>query len=207
MLRSVVLTVAGCALAATLATADPAIQVTETNGGIRIVLEGNYSQSTYVVWRSDETTVIEQPLTTQEVLCTGDCYASDFDVVPGRTYFYRFEIRRPDGVLEQFGPYAVVLPDHPVSARLIPNPGRGVTRLELSLPGGARENSVVADARLVDVQGRAVRSLFHGTLARGVTPLSWDGRDDRGQTLGAGLYFLRFSSPLGASVTRVLRIR
>jgi hypothetical protein len=37
--------------------------------------------------------------------------------------------------------------------------------------------------------------------------LSWDGRGEGGQVLRSGIYFLRFASPLGQSVTHVVRIR
>jgi hypothetical protein len=37
--------------------------------------------------------------------------------------------------------------------------------------------------------------------------MQWDGLDERGRTLGPGLYFLRFSTPAGNSITRVMRSR
>lgn len=207
MIRRLVLTLATLSLLTGLAIADPSIRVIEGAGGIRVVLEGSYAQSTYRVWRSDGATAVYAPLMDRDVLCTGECYATDFDVTPGRTYFYRFDVRLADGTLAQFGPYAVTIADHPVGARLYPNPGSGATHVELSLPGGVRDASVDAQATIVDLQGRHVRTLLRGPLARGVTTLRWDGADAAGRRLGAGLYFLRFASPLGSRVVRVVRIR
>jgi len=111
------------------AFADPGIQVFETGGGIRVLLEGRYAQSTYTVSRSDGASGTFMPITARDVLCTGECYATDFDVVPGRTYFYRFDVVLPNGTLASFGPYAVTLPEHPVRVRAWPNPGAGRTTL------------------------------------------------------------------------------
>jgi hypothetical protein len=39
--------------------------------------------------------------------------------------------------------------------------------------------------RVVDLTGRVVRTLA------GPSPLTWDGRDDSGRALGAGVYWVR----------------
>jgi hypothetical protein len=205
--RSVPLSIAGLVFAFGLCFADPGLQVTEVSGGIRVQLEGSFAQSTYTVLRSAAQDAPYVAITQRDVLCTGDCYATDFDVVPGVTYFYRFDVLHPDGTLTRFGPYPVTLPDHPVGVRVAPNPGAGATRVEFSLPGAAQETPVPAEARLVDLQGRVVKVLYRGVLARGVTSMAWDGADDRGRPLGAGVYFLRLSTPLGTRVSRIVRAR
>jgi flagellar hook assembly protein FlgD len=45
--------------------------------------------------------------------------------------------------------------------------------------------------RLIDVTGRVVRKLADGELPGGAQPLTWDGRDDRGRAMPAGVYFAR----------------
>ena len=48
---------------------------------------------------------------------------------------------------------------------------------------------------VIDAQGRLVRRLFDGDVTAGeVITRSWDGRDDRGATVSAGVYFLRASN-------------
>jgi hypothetical protein len=74
-----------------------------------------------------------------------------------------------------------------------PNPARGEARLSLELPSSCRAKVVIHD-----VQGRALRTLTDGWMTGGRQELSWDGRDDRGRRLGAGLYFARCSSNSGA---------
>jgi flagellar hook assembly protein FlgD len=44
---------------------------------------------------------------------------------------------------------------------------------------------------LYDVAGRRVRTLVHGELPAGFHHAAWDGRDDRGQNVGNGVYFYR----------------
>jgi flagellar hook assembly protein FlgD len=64
---------------------------------------------------------------------------------------------------------------------------------------------VAAEAAIYDLTGRRLRTLHRGTLARGLTTLSWDGRDERGSELGAGVYLLRLSAAGSSAVARIIR--
>lgn len=205
--RTAALSIALLVLICGLAFADPGISVTYFDGIMRVRLEGSYPGSYYQIWRSDELLGQVNAVTAANVVCTGDCLVNDPDYVPGHTYYYRFDLTVPGQGFVSYGPYAVTVPDTPFAARLWPNPGTGVTHIELSLPGGRRDAPLEVEARILDLQGRVVRSLHRGPLPRGVTSVTWDGRGDAGQRLGAGLYFLRFSSELGGSTTRVTRFR
>ena len=70
----------------------------------------------------------------------------------------------------------------------IPNPfsDLGTIRYELAAPAHV-------DLRLYDILGRVVRVLEAGTpKTRGLQQHAvWDGRDDRGRILAAGVYFYR----------------
>jgi flagellar hook assembly protein FlgD len=44
--------------------------------------------------------------------------------------------------------------------------------------------------RILDLSGRAVRTLQSGALSAGEHPLSWDLKDDSGRRVAPGLYFL-----------------
>jgi hypothetical protein len=67
-----------------------------------------------------------------------------------------------------------------------PNPVVGGTeiRLRLAAPG---ETSI----GIFEVRGREVRRLSTGLLPAGSHAIRWDGRDERGEALPAGVYFLR----------------
>ena len=81
-------------------------------------------------------------------------------------------------------------------------------RIELSVPGSSRFDAPLqAEVKLIDLRGRTVRVLYSGGLVRDVTSVAWDGRDDARQQLAAGIYFLRLTTPLGVSTTRIVQFR
>ena len=104
----------GCLLA-TPAIADPGIKVEYRNEMLRVTLEGSYAGTYYRVWRSDELLGENAPLNSQFALCTGDCYLTDQEVTPGKTYQYRFELQGSGGRLLTYGPYPITIPDTPVA--------------------------------------------------------------------------------------------
>lgn len=71
-----------------------------------------------------------------------------------------------------------------------PNPFRGSTNLRLSL---ARDGH--ARVAVYDLVGRRIRTLVDGNLSAGEQTLVWDGRDEDGRSVAAGLYLVRFDSP------------
>jgi len=208
MTRSFVLSPAALALVASLAFAEPQLSVSYPQGVPRIAIAGDYPQTRYTVLRAPAAGAAFQPITEGGILCMGSCYALDPGAEPGASYLYRFDLILPDGSITSFGPYPVVISPTlaaRVRARLWPNPGGGKTRIELFL--GGTGDALLAEARIYDLQGRAVVTLHRGLLARGPTSIDWSGRGDDGRTLASGLYLLRFTSPLGSTVARVIRAR
>jgi hypothetical protein len=67
-----------------------------------------------------------------------------------------------------------------------PQPARGEQELALSLPSPTRLRVMV-----YDVTGRAVRTLADEPVPAGVHHLSWDGRNNAGRQVPAGVYFIR----------------
>lgn len=193
-------------LITTPASADPGIRVHYQDDLLRVTLDGSFAGAYFQVWRSGELLGAFDPLALQATLCTGDCFVTDSEVTPGKTYYYRFDLQLANGGLVSYGPYAVVVPDSPVGVNVSPNPSAGRARIDLSLPGsGRRDGAVEAQARLIDLQGRTVRVLYAGRLSRGTTSVPWDGRAEGGRALGAGIYFVRLDTPLGSSTTRLIR--
>lgn len=79
------------------------------------------------------------------------------------------------------------------AARLLgnaPNPFNPSTRISLEIPAGG------AQARLAifDAAGRHVRTLLDARLEGGPRDVAWDGRDDAGRAVGAGVYVCRLAS-------------
>jgi hypothetical protein len=80
-------------------------------------------------------------------------------------------------------------------------PFRTELRMRLDLP---RDGDVRVE--VFDVRGRRVRRLLDGRMAAGSHPVRWDALDDRGTTLGAGLYFVRLRSAAGPQSLRVVHL-
>jgi beta-lactamase superfamily II metal-dependent hydrolase len=86
-------------------------------------------------------------------------------------------------------------------ARPMPNPSRGEAVLRFSLPQAGH-----ARLEIVDLSGR---SLWHeeGDLEAGAHSLRWGGGTLRGEPSGAGLYFVRLTTPWGVRTERLVRLR
>jgi hypothetical protein len=209
MRRTISLSIASLAVCASLSFAQP-ISVRVVDGLAIVELEGAYVGSYYNAFRADDPQGEYRPVLGATTLCTGACYVVDFDALPGRTYFYRFELDGGSASDTRYGPQAVTIPGDAFSGlttRVSPNPSRGPATIELRLAGRFSDPSVPIEAGLYDVQGRLVRTIHRGALPRGLTSLRWDGRGDRGNDLGTGLFLLRVRGDLGQSVSRVIRIR
>ena len=82
-----------------------------------------------------------------------------------------------------------------------PNPFQGKTRLTLQLPAAG-----TADVLVTDVLGRVVRHLKARATTGGVTHVLWDGRDQAGRLVPAGVYFAVARWHGRQSVVKMLRI-
>jgi hypothetical protein len=71
-----------------------------------------------------------------------------------------------------------------------PNPFTGSTTLRFVVAARAD-----VSIRVYDVSGRAVRALLSQTVEAGEQHVVWDGRDDEGRRVSAGVYFFRLTAP------------
>ncbi len=92
-------------------------------------------------------------------------------------------VTMPSGVAE-------ALPVGGTFLSVFPNPARGAAAIVLDLPAEGR-----VDAGIYDVSGRKVRDLMGGVLLAGRHQFAWDGRDQAGRALVAGVYFVRVDAP------------
>ncbi|MGH7726908.1 MAG: FlgD immunoglobulin-like domain containing protein [Candidatus Eiseniibacteriota bacterium] len=81
-----------------------------------------------------------------------------------------------------------------------PNPFRGETTIQYSLPRAATVRLVI-----YDVTGRAVRTLVSGVEEAGQRRATWDGRDEGGSLAASGIYICRLEAD-GVSFTRKLSL-
>jgi hypothetical protein len=91
------------------------------------------------------------------------------------------------------------------TTRIFPNPTPGPITIDFTLP-----TSGWISAEILDVSGRVVRELFSGTEPNGHAgelSLMWDGRDDAGKRVAAGVYVARVQGPGCMRANRVVVAR
>jgi hypothetical protein len=136
------------------------------------------------VVRTDAGGVGETELMTYTTGASSDFYGLVIYNKTDNSGTYRIRIWNPQNV-------AVDGPGAPQELALAasPNPARGDVGIRMSLP---RESDVALE--LFDVQGRVVRTLARGRMPAGEHPFKWDGRDENGAAVGAGIYLARLKS-------------
>jgi len=92
-------------------------------------------------------------------------------------------------------------PQRALSLAASPQPSRGAVALAFALPAGG-----AATLAVHDLSGRRVRTLLRATLAAGDHLERWDGRDEAGRAVPAGLYFARLVTPAGTVTRTIVRI-
>lgn len=144
------------------------------------------------------------------VKCDATTMTSD-DLAAGRTVMLvGFAPLRPSEFLllriVQQRPIPTAVPPSPPALALrapFPNPAGAPVTLAFDLPAGE-----TVSLRVLDVAGRTVRTLVGGeVLASGHHDRTWDGRDDRGDRLAAGVYVVRLETGAGAWVRRLALVR
>jgi len=92
-------------------------------------------------------------------------------------------------------PAVALRPNHP-------NPFNPSTVLAFSLGLDSRVRLTVHD-----LKGRAVRTLVDGDRPAGEHSVLWDGRDERGEGVGAGVYFVRVETRDGVDSRKIALIK
>jgi len=106
---------------------------------------------------------------------------------------------------EQAGAIATAAPpptDLAPRLAVAPNPFNPITTVQLELPA---DGSV--SLRLFDARGRLVRDLATGDLRAGRHDIRWDGRDQAGRNVAAGIYLARLESTVGQATARLVLVR
>jgi hypothetical protein len=85
--------------------------------------------------------------------------------------------------------------------RAAPNPFRSSVALSFAQPAAGD-----VEVAVYDIAGRRVRDLHRGALPAGTSRLEWDGRDDAGGRVSAGVYLVRAQAGERAMTAKVMRI-
>lgn len=205
--RALALAIVTLAVAATLALAEPRMDVGYADGVPRLTLTGEYAGAWYAVYRAPAPDGAFEPITQGHLLCLGACSTLDHSAVPGDSYRYRFDLLVRDGDADRlvsYGPFLATISPAlagSIGVYAFPSPGRGPTTVQLHVAGTASD----AEASIFDLAGRRQQVIHRGALARGLTTLTWDGRDAHGALLPSGVYLLRFTAGGQRAMMRLVR--
>ncbi len=94
------------------------------------------------------------------------------------------------------------LPAVTAFGRIAPNPVRESANIGFALARGGNVSLAI-----YGVDGRRVRTLLEGVRDAGEYQLAWDGRDDGGSPVAAGVYFARLATPEGVFTRTFARLR
>ena len=86
--------------------------------------------------------------------------------------------------------------------RVWPNPIRRAAQISLRIPGARG-----AKVSILDAGGRVLRSFPCKGRGPGERTITWDGLDDAGRPLNAGVYFLKVQAESGRMGAKLLLIR
>ncbi|MFN0150131.1 MAG: FlgD immunoglobulin-like domain containing protein [bacterium] len=139
-----------------------------------------------------------EPLDADEYL---DAEVDAASLAGGSASAVRYRLVAINGLGEEYALGQTAIDIEPALARdallsVSPNPApRGEARVSYRVG----TDLFAAEVAIYDVAGRRVRMLASGRLAPGVREVAWDGLDDRGARVPAGVYFVR-SAVSGAEV-------
>ncbi|MDP7465776.1 MAG: T9SS type A sorting domain-containing protein, partial [Candidatus Marinimicrobia bacterium] len=83
-----------------------------------------------------------------------------------------------------------------------PNPFNPVTTIRYDLPLGTDVHLVV-----FDILGREVRTLVNEKQEAGFKSVKWNGKNDMGQTVSAGMYFYRIQAGSFSKVQKMVLLK
>lgn len=102
-------------------------------------------------------------------------------------------------VLEELGLIAGTMPEKFAVSNNYPNPFNPVTTFSIDLPVQSSLNAAV-----YDLYGRKIVTLLHSVLNAGSYNLSWQGRNDVGVMVSAGMYFLKVDTEYNHHVQKMI---
>ncbi len=110
-----------------------------------------------------------------------------------------FNVTLGSGVFEE---YDAAAPTAFSLGQNYPNPFNPATRFEYALPQDGR---VIVEVR--NILGQSVRTLYTGYRAAGVYTAFWEGTDDDGRPVAAGVYFYRVSADSGSKTGKMILLK
>jgi hypothetical protein len=136
----------------------------------------------------------------------------DADITVGQVYYYKVSAIDFAGNESDYSAEETVsgldtqansdVPTEFVLAQNYPNPFNPSTTVRFGLP-----QSETVKIIIYNVLGEPVRTLADGNFAAGYHKVTWDGRNNRGQVVSAGMYIYRMLAPSTTMSQKMLFIK
>ena len=143
----------------------------------------------------------------------------DINVSNGNSYYYKIGDVDYTGLRTLHGPILVkpiaqlseppAVSDIPDNYKLYtnyPNPFNPETSIRVDIPT-SRESSQYAEITVHNNVGSLVKRLFSGTLSAGTHHFKWDGKNQSGNAMATGIYFVSFHTKLFKATKKMVLIR
>ena len=151
---------------------------------IRWELASDEAMSGFTLYRRDGSSSQSHVVAEGAVTATSGSYL-DTSVDAGMTYGYELIIRTVDGDEFRSPLAAVTLPALALTLHQnVPNPFNPQTTIRYDIPSSGR-----VQLSILDVNGKLVRRLVNEVQPAGSREVTWNGRDDAGNTVSSGVYF------------------
>ncbi|NQT63301.1 MAG: CotH kinase family protein [Candidatus Marinimicrobia bacterium] len=173
------------------------------NSGERVVLETT-NADTLINLRYDDTSPWPETADGDGPSLTWTGAAENEDVNDPANWAASSMIHGSPGTSDPVGlnPEQSSLPEHFSLSQNYPNPFNPITSIRYGLAVQTEVSLIV-----YDLQGREVTTLFSGLKAAGWHTLIWSGRNDAGETISTGLYFLRLEAGVHQSSIKMLYLK
>jgi len=163
--------------------------------------------SGFHVFRSLQSDRDYRRITTQPVLPPSPYHFLDSNLHAGLVYYYRLEGRDRSGGLQVFGPVSVRfeggIGKQLVLGQAFPNPvleGSSTIPFTMGTSGNVR-------IRVLDFAGKEVRHLMDEIVDPGEHSVTWDGTNERGERVPAGIYLYQVRSRSIEATRKLIRLR
>jgi hypothetical protein len=144
-----------------------------------------------------------------EITLTSKRALDDGETIPFRFVLVRFNEQDITDDAESEGGVAiggVEIPDRFALRQNHPNPFNPSTTIRYEVPR-VPEGSVHVQMMVYNVTGKLVRTLLDKSEGPGFHDVPWDGRDDRGQPVGSGVYFYRIQAGSFTATHKMVVVR
>ncbi len=169
----------------------------------------------YNIYRNSESSYATATKLTQSVISANNSSTMqtyqfiDNEVEVGNTYYYWLEGVDFSGSNSLYGPLSATLSDNPVEPALqetamdsnYPNPFRVNDKTNINV---RVKTGTTATVNIFNILGQNVKTF---SVNEGTHTLTWNGKDNKGNLCGSGVYFYKLTSPTASQTRKMIILK